>query len=130
LPLDRKVERNAYREALIALDQQQRQFDNDRDNVELDVRDVHRRLQQEAKSYGTQYLATELARKRVDVSPLLWEAGRSNARDLIEAQDALFEAQNRLTAALVSHLIAKLNFFQDVGLLQVRPDGMWEQREQ
>jgi outer membrane protein TolC len=130
MPLDRKVERNAYREALIALDQQQRQFDNDRDNVELDVRDAHRRLQQEAKSYGTQYLATELARKRVDVSPLLWEAGRSNARDLIEAQDALFEAQNRLTAALVSHLIAKLNFFQDVGLLQVRPDGMWEQREQ
>ena len=130
LPLDRKAERNAYREALIALDQQQRQFDNDRDNVELDVREAHRRLQQEAKSYVTQYLAMELAQKRVDVSPLLWEAGRLNARDLIESQDALFEAQNRLTAALVAHLIAKLNFFQDVGFLQVRPDGMWEQRIQ
>jgi outer membrane protein TolC len=130
LPLDRKAERNAYREALIALDQQQRQFDNDRDNVELDVREAHRRLQQEAKSYSTQYLAMELARKRVDVSPLLWEAGRLNARDYIESQDALLEAQNRLTDALVAHLIAKLNFFQDIGLLQVRPDGMWEQRVQ
>jgi outer membrane protein TolC len=129
-PLDRKAERNAYREALVLLEQRQRQFDNDRDNVELDVREAHRRLQQEAKSYGTQYVALELAQKRVDVSPLLWEAGRSNARDLIESQDALLEAQNRLTAALVAHLIAKLNFFQDVGILQVRPDGMWEQRVQ
>jgi outer membrane protein TolC len=130
LPLDRKAERNAYREALVLLEQRQRQFDNDRDNVELDVREAHRRLQQEAKSYGTQYVALELAQKRVDVSPLLWEAGRSNARDLIESQDALLEAQNRLTAALVAHLIAKLNFFQDVGILQVMPDGMWEQRVQ
>lgn len=130
LPLDRKTERNAYREALIILEQQQRQFDNDRDNVELDVRQAHRRLQQEAKSYGTQYAALELAQKRVDVSPLLWEAGRLNARDFIESQDALLEAQNRVTAALVAHLIAKLNFFQDVGVLQVRPDGMWEQRIQ
>ncbi|MHC4397924.1 MAG: TolC family protein, partial [Planctomycetota bacterium] len=117
LPLDRKAERNAYREALVLLEQRQRQFDNDRDNVELDVREAHRRLQQEAKSYGTQNVALKLAQKRVDVSPLLWEAGRSNARDLIESQDALLEAQNRLTAALVAHLIAKLNFFQDVGIL-------------
>jgi hypothetical protein len=53
-----------------------------------------------------------------------------NARDFIESQDALLEAQDNLTAALVAHLVAKLNFFQDVGILQVRPDGMWEQRIQ
>ncbi len=130
LPLDRKNQRNAYRVALIELERQQRQFDNDRDEVELDVREAHRRLQQEAKSYSTQQTALELAKKRVDVSPLLWEAGRLNTRDFLESQDALLEAQNRLTAALVAHLTAKLNFFQDVGVLQVRPDGMWEQRIQ
>jgi len=130
LPLDRKMQRNTYRQALIDLEQQQRQFDNDRDEVELDVREAHRRLQQEAKSYRTQQIALELAEKRVDVSPLLWEAGRLNTRDFLESQDALLEAQNRLTAALVAHLTAKLNFFRDVGVLQVRPDGMWEQRLQ
>jgi len=28
---------------------------------------------------------------------------------------------------LVSHTVAKMNFFRDIGVLQVRPDGMWEQ---
>ena len=61
------------------------------------------------------------------VSPLLWEAGRANTRDLLESQDALLLAENSLTAALVDHTIAKLNFFRDIGVLQVRPDGMWEE---
>jgi hypothetical protein len=30
----------------------------------------------------------------------------------------------------VGHTVAKLNFFRDVGVLQVRPDGMWEQNTQ
>jgi outer membrane protein TolC len=130
LPLDRKNQRNDYRVALIELERQQRNYDDYMDKVELEVRDAHRKLQQEAKSYRTQQTALDLARKRVDVSPLLWEAGRLNTRDFLESQDALLEAQNKVTAALVSHLVAKLNFFRDVGVLQVRPDGMWEQRIQ
>ena len=129
-PLDRKNQRNAYRVALIELERQQRDYDDYMDKVELEVRDAHRKLQQEAKLYRTQQIALELAKKRVDVSPLLWEAGRLNTRDFLESQDALLEAQNRLTSALVAHLTAKLNFFLDVGVLQVRLDGMWEQRIQ
>jgi hypothetical protein len=49
---------------------------------------------------------------------------------LLESQDALLESQNELTAALVDHATAKLSFFRDVGILQVRPDGMWQQRIQ
>jgi len=48
-------------------------------------------------------------------------------RDLLDSQDDLLDAQNSLTAALVGHVVAKLNFFRDIGVLQVRPDGMWEQ---
>jgi hypothetical protein len=44
---------------------------------------------------------------------------------LLESQDDLLVAQNAVTAALVAHLDAKLSFFRDVGMLQVRPDGMW-----
>jgi outer membrane protein TolC len=127
LPLDRKAERNAYREALIALEQRQREYDNYVDSVKLDVRDAYRRLREEAESYRTQQKALELANVRVGVSPILWEAGRMNARDYLESQDDLLQAQNNVTAALVSHAIAKLNFFQDIGVLQVRPDGMWEE---
>lgn len=125
LPLDRKAERNAYREALIALERQQRTYQNDVDEVKLEVRDAYRRLREEAESYRTQQKALELAQIRVSVSPILWEAGRMNARDYLESQDDLLQAQNNVTSALVSHAIAKLNFFRDIGILQVKPDGMW-----
>ena len=125
-PLDRKAERNAYREALIALQQQQREYDNDMDKVKLSVRQAYRQLAEAAERYRIQKTSLELAEKRVDSTTLLLKAGRLTTRDLLESQDALFEAQNELTAALVDHAIAKLSFFRDVGILRVRPDGMWQ----
>ncbi len=127
LPLDRKTERNAYREALIALQQQQRQYENDEDTIKLEVRQAYRDLERAAESYNIQKNSLNLAHTRVESTTLLLEAGRLTTRDLLEAQDALLLAQNNLTDALVSHAIAKLNFFRDVGILQVRPDGMWVQ---
>ncbi len=128
LPLDRKKERNAYREALIALTQQQRQYENDADTVKLDVRNAYRNLEQAAESYSIQKNSLDLAQKRVESTTLLLEAGRLTTRDLLDSQDALLQAQNNLTAALVDHAIAKLSFFRDIGVLQVRPDGMWVQQ--
>jgi len=127
LPFDRKAERNAYRTALISLEQQQRQYEIDMDVVQLGVRQAYRQLKEAAESYRIQKSSLELARKRVESTTLLVEAGRATTRDLLESQDALLDAQNSLTDALVKHAIAKLNFFRDVGILQVRPDGMWQQ---
>jgi len=130
LPLDRKKERNAYRQAMIALEQQQRQYENDTDTVKLEVRQAYRDLERAAESYRIQKNSLELAQKRVESTMLLLEAGRLTARDLLDAQDSLLLAQNNLTDALVSHAIAKLSFFRDIGILQVRPDGMWVQQRQ
>jgi len=127
LPLDRKEERNAYREALIILEQQQREYDNDVATVKLNVRQAYRQLKEAQERYETQKNSLDLARKRVETTPLLWETRRASTRDLLESQDALLRAQNDLTSALVDYTIAKLNFFRDVGILQVKPDGMWEQ---
>ena len=127
LPLDRKSERNAYRKSLIALEQQRRSYENDTDNVKLGVRDAYRELQKAAQTYQIQMNSLELAQKRVESNSLLLEAGRLTTRDLLDSQDDLLAAQNQLTAALVGHVVAKLNFFRDIGVLQVKPDGMWEQ---
>jgi len=127
LPFDRKAERNAYREALIAFTQQQRTYQNDVDQVKLNVRDAYRRLREQAESYRIQKLSLELAQKRVESNEMLLDAGRITVRLLLDSQNALLDAQNNYTSALVSHTIAKLNFFRDIGVLQVRPDGMWEQ---
>jgi len=127
LPLDRKSERNAYRKALITLERQHRTYENDTDNVKLGVRDAYRELNKAAKTYQIQMNSLDLAQKRVESNSLLLEAGRLTTRDLLDSQDDLLKAQNELTAALVGHIVAKLNFFRDIGILQVRPDGMWEQ---
>ena len=127
LPLERVEQRNTYRIALIALERQQRQYDLDVDILKLQVRDGHRLLHETAERYRIQKNSLRLAEKRVESTSLLLDAGRASTRDLLESQDALLEAQNAVTRALVAHLDAKLSFFRDVGILQVRPDGMWVQ---
>lgn len=127
LPLDRKEERNIYRKAIIALERQQREYDNEADKVKLDVRQAYRQQQEKAESYKIQKMSLDLARRRVESNELLLDAGRVPVRILLESENALVAAQNNVTAALVDHAIAKLSFFRDIGILQIRPDGMWEQ---
>jgi hypothetical protein len=45
----------------------------------------------------------------------------------LESEDALVQAENAVTQALIDHTLAKLSFFRDIGILEVKPDGMWEQ---
>jgi len=127
LPFDRKAERNAYGESLITLAQRQREYENYVDQVKLDVRDAYRRLREEAESYRTQQVSLDLAKERVESTTMLLQAGRVTTRDWLESQDALLGAQNSLTAALIAHAVTKLSFFRDIGILQVRPDGMCQQ---
>ena len=126
LPFDRLSERNAYRRALITLTQTQRQHEDNLANVELEVRQAYRQLIEAAQRYRIQKISLDLAKKRVDSTPMLLKTGRASTRDLLESQNALLGAQNDVASALVDHAVAKLNFFQDIGILQVRPDGMWE----
>lgn len=130
LPFDQKAERNAYREALISLQQRQRGYDEEVERVKLDVRQAYRDLEETTKSYQIQKISVELAEKRVEEQRLLLEAGRGIIRLLVDSEDALVQAEDNLTSALVDHTIAKMSFFRDIGILEVRPDGMWEQRTQ
>ncbi len=127
LPFDRKAERNAYRESLITLQQRQREYDEQMEEVKFDVRQAYRQLEEAAEKYRIQKISLDLAKKRVENNEMLLDIGRGTVRLMLESQDALLESQNRVTEALIEHTIAKLTFFRDTGILQVRPDGMWEQ---
>ena len=126
--LDRKAERNAYRESLINLTRAQRAYDLQRDIVKLDVRQARRQLREASQRHIIQQESLKLAESRVDSTQLLRLAGRATSRDLRESQDALLDAQNGVTDALVNHTIAKLNFYRDIGVLQVKADGLWEMK--
>lgn len=126
LPLDRKAERNAYREALITVQQRYRGYEEQVDEIKLGVRQAYRDLAETAESYRIQQIGLNLAQKRVEVEKLSLQYGRGTVRLLLDSEDALVRAQNDVLGALVDHMIAKLSFFRDIGVLQVRPDGMWE----
>jgi len=130
LPFDRKDQRNKYVRELIDFQQQQRSYDEYIENVKLGVRKAYRDLAETAESYRIQKVGLELARRRVEEQKLRLLYGRAAIRDLMITEDALVSAQNNVTGSLVSHTIAKMSFFRDVGILQVKPDGMWEQRTQ
>jgi len=127
LGLDQKTERNAYRRALITTQQSHRDFDEERERVKLDVRQAYRDLLETAETYRIQQLGLTLAEERVEVEKLSLQYGRSTVRLLLEAEDALVATQNEVLSALVDHTLAKMSFFRDIGVMSVRPDGMWEQ---
>jgi len=126
LPLDRMAESNEYRKTLIALNQRQREFEEAVDIIALEVRQSYRDLTEAAERYRVQLDSLELAQKRFNNTLLLMQYGRANSRRVLDAQKDLFDAQNAATEALTNHAIAVLSFYRDTGVLQVRPDGMWE----
>jgi outer membrane protein TolC len=128
LPFDQVSERNSYRRALISMQASLRSFDEEIENIKLAVRQSYRNLVESAQSYEIQQIGVKLAERRVEEQRLLMEFGRGTVETLLSAENDLVSAQNSLTSALVSHLNAKLSFFRDIGVLEVKPDGMWEQK--
>ena len=129
LPLDRLSERNDYRESLINLVRAQRNFAEDADDVKLAVRSAWRTLQEKRESYKIQSNSLELALRRVDSITMLLQAGRADMRDMLDAQESLIDAQNALVGALTDHAIARLQFYRDIGSLQVDDLGLIHEPE-
>jgi len=127
IPFDRKQERNTYRRTLINLARSKRDASLAIDNVKLEVRDAWRKLEEARASYEIQMVSLELAEKRVRSTTLLLDAGRASTRDLLEAQDSLLDAQNSLTGTIVDHTIARLEFWRDIGVLEIDEKGLWQE---
>jgi outer membrane protein TolC len=125
LPLDRVAERNIFRQALIALNQRQREYELGVDTVKLEIRQSYRDLMEAGERYRLQLESAELAKKRFDEASLLVQYSRASSRRVLNAQDDLFNAENDAMQALVDYAIANLNFYRDTGVLQARSDGMW-----
>jgi outer membrane protein TolC len=124
---DRLPERNAYRRALIDLARAGREHTLAEDNVKLEVRAAWRNLDQARRNYEIALRGVALNERRVEEQDLLAELGRATALDQVDAQNDLTDAQNALTAALVTHTLSRLAFWRDMGILYVKPNGQWEE---
>ena len=127
LPLERLAERNAYRQALIAEERAARSLTQRHDEIVLEVRESWRSLEQAKRTYEINEVAVQLAQRRVQEQDLLAELGRAKAQDQVDAQNALLNSKNQLTQALVGHTIARLQFWNNMGILYIKDDGQWEE---
>ncbi len=129
LPLERTRERNDYRTQLIRFEQAVRDLQQAEDRIKADVRTSLRDLQTGREQIQIQAKSVAVAQKRVDSTNLFLDAGRAQIRDVLEAQDALVQAQNGLTSALINYRIAELALQRDMGMLDVNEKGMWKEYE-
>lgn len=130
LPLERMAARNSYRAALIAQQRAARNLDQQRDQIQLQVRDSWRTLEQARRTYQISEIGVKLAERRVEEQELLAELGRAKALDQVDAQNDLVSSKDQLTQALVAHTIARLQFWDNMGILYIKDNGRWQEMEQ
>ena len=124
LALNRFGERNTYRSTLITFDVAIRNREQSADQIAADVRSSLRDIRTAIDSYGIQKLAVELAGQRVEATTDLYDAGRIQAFDKLDAQNALLNAQLDLTDATVSFAVARLRLMSDLQAIALEPSGL------
>jgi hypothetical protein len=45
----------------------------------------------------------------------------------VDSQNDLINSKNQLTQALVTHMIARLQFWNNMGILYIKDNGQWEE---
>lgn len=129
LPIDRIPARNAYRNTLIQEAAAQRNRAQVEDLTRVNVRDALRNTFNTRDSYIIQKGAVLLAERRIEGANLSLEAGRASTRDVLEAQDALLEAENAATGALIDFTLARLQLYLEIEALRLDETGLRIERE-
>ncbi len=124
LAVDKLPERNAYRTALINMEAAIRAREQSEDQIKLDVRQALRNIRRTYESYRIQTLAVTVAERRVASAEELTLAGRATALDLLDAKEALLDAQLQATGALIDYAVARLTLLRDLEGLVLEPKGL------
>lgn len=121
--LDRRLQRNSYRSAIISQRASERSALDLADSIRVAVRDALRQETTRRQAFEIQKQAVELSLRRVESAELNLQAGNAQTRDLLESQAALVQAQNARTSALIDYRLAQLALLRDTELLGLDGDG-------
>ena len=125
LHLNQKPSRNVLRQAQIEQQRAERLLELAEETVRKEIRTAWRNLQVAREQYDLAQDALKLGEGRMELEQALYAADRGTSRDLIDAQTALVDGRNQTTAALVSHTLARIQLYKDMGVLFIRKDGSW-----
>ncbi len=127
LPIYRVRERNAYRNSLINLERTTRSVQSLEDQIKTAIRSELRALIESRESLRISAQSVVIAENSVANANLQLEAGRVQIRDLLDAQDALLQAQLGLTGAIVGYRTAELQLQRDLDLLRITKEGLLQE---
>ncbi len=126
-PLNQVVARNVYNAALIDYQRDRRSYMSLEDSVKQSVRSSWRQLMVNKEQL-------EIDRETVRISALQYDnvasggggGGGGNALNLLNALSSVLTAQNSLVSDWVSYESNRLNIFRDMGIMELDPNGVWE----
>ncbi len=130
LPLERTAERNAYRNSLIDLEQAVRDFQTKEDDIKLSILTGLRGMMEAREALSIQTNAVAVAEERVKSTEMFYDAGRTQLREVQDAQDSWLTTKNSLTAAMVDYRMAELEFQRDTGILRIDGKGLFVEYHQ
>lgn len=125
-PLDQVIERNSYRESLVTYQRARRTYMEQEDRIKQAIRVSWRQIK--VQEYRLEIDRTTVRNAAFQYhSASLQAAGtqQTNALNLVNALDAVLQAQNSLVADWVTYETNRLNIFRDMGIMEIDPRGVW-----
>ncbi len=128
-PLNRRAERNAYRNALINYQAGRRDLMEAEDLIKFGVRNTLRSLALDREQYLIAVAGAALAYERVVSTSLEFRLGTGgvSARDFLEAQVAYIDALSDVASRHIDYIVDRTQLFLDLELLTVNESGFWEE---
>lgn len=124
LPLDNQIERLNVRSATIALQQRQRGLEQARDNVVVGVRSALRNIDLAAFRLKLAEQQVQINKRRLEEQ--LLKIDEVDAKQVVDSQNALLDAENRRDQAKTDLRNAILNYLLESDQLRVAPDGTFQ----
>ena len=126
LHLDKKAERNDLRAAEVSEQAAKRALNLAEENVRRQIRADWRDLALARQQHDLAVQGLALAERRLEVETDFFKEDKTtSARDLIDAQQKLIDARDQVTSTLITHTIARLTLWKDMGILYITKDGGW-----
>ena len=126
-PLNRRLQRNNFRLALINYNLGLRNLMAAEDSIKLDIREDLRQLALDRNQYTIAVASAALAYERVISTKLRLQFAVANvaARDFLEAQQAYTNALNSIARQHVNYVTDRTELFFDLEAIDVDNNGYW-----
>lgn len=126
-PLNRRLQRNNFRSALINYNVGLRNLIAAEDSVKLDIREDLRQLALDRNQYTIAVASAALAYERVISTQLRLKLAVQNvaARDFLEAQQAYTNALSTIARQHVNYITDRTELFFDLEAFDVDANGYW-----